>query len=66
MKNVSMNELRHVEAGASAYVKCPYCSYRSKSSLIERLFWSNARRQMYLAASHMRGFGYISGVAAHR
>ncbi len=66
MKKLNASELRSAEGGASKYVKCPYCSYNSKSSLIERLFWSNARRQMYLAARHMRGGRYISGTAAHR
>ncbi len=65
MKTISANELRSVEGGASKYVTCPICGYSSKSSLIERLFWSDARRKMYLEAKHIKGGRYISGKKAH-
>ena len=66
MKTLTDMEMRTMNGGASKYVYCPICNYKSKSSLIERLFWSNARREMYLEAAHMQGFRYVSGQSVHR
>ena len=53
-----MNELRAVDGGTSKYVYCPICGYKSKPKLLERLFWSNARKEGYLIADH----GYLRNI----
>ena len=65
MKKLNAMEMRNVEGGASKYVYCPICGYKSKSILIERLFWSDSRRKMYLEAKHIKRGKYISGQKAH-
>lgn len=67
MRNLTVDEMYSVTGGASKYVKCPYCSYRKKTNLIERLFYSNTRVKYLLGNKHFSTFGgYISGTKAHR
>lgn len=68
MKALTINETREIVGGASKYVYCPICGYKSKSSLIERLFWSNSRRKLYLQAVHgyaRNGYGQNTSQSAH-
>ena len=72
MKKVNVSEMRNVEGGASKYVYCPCCGYKYKTPLIERLFWSNARVEMWLSADHgmlkniSKGWNYAKSSAVHR
>ena len=66
MKTLNEKEMRAIDGGASKFVTCPICKYKSKSSLIERLFWNDARIEMYLTARHYRGYRYDRSKSVHR
>ena len=72
MRVVSGTEMRNVEGGASKYVTCSYCGYKYKTSLFERLTWSNARVKMYLESTHglpknlNKGLAYARSSKVHK
>lgn len=72
MKTVNVSEMRNVEGGASKYVYCPYCDYKYKTSLFQRLFWSNKKVEGWLYAEHglmknvNKGWEYARSSAVHK
>jgi len=52
MKKVTRTQLYAVSGGASKYVTCAVCGYKSRSTLYQRLFWSNEVRQTILSGRH--------------
>lgn len=66
MKTLNEKEMRAIDGGASRTVTCPICKYTRKTGLIERLFWNDARIEMYLTARHYRGYRYDRSKSVHR
>lgn len=61
MKKLNVNEMRAIEGGASKYVTCPYCHYRRKTSVFERLFQSNTRIEYYMETRHYKAMSGYNG-----
>ncbi len=52
MKNLSINQMRTIDGGASTYVTCPICGQKVKTSILSRLFRKDAYCRSLLTSEH--------------
>ena len=65
MRELTLNEMRTIDGGASATVNCPICGRRIKVGLISRIFYSNNRIRASLTAEHGLYSMYGTKMSAH-